>query len=96
MPVKVVSERLSHSSPASTMSVYQHVLPGMQADAARAFSDAGVRGAKCQVQRCRQPIAGSRPAINYALGRVNNRSGACSVSGTGRLNILASERLPTP
>ena len=34
--VKVVSERLGHSSPAFTMTVYQHVLPGMQADAATA------------------------------------------------------------
>jgi len=33
--VKVVSERLGHSSPAFTITVYQHVLPGMQADAAR-------------------------------------------------------------
>jgi integrase len=40
VPVKVVSERLGHSSPAFTMTVYQHVLPGMQADAARAFSEA--------------------------------------------------------
>jgi integrase len=40
IPVKVVSERLGHASPAFTMTVYQHVLPGMQADAARAFSDA--------------------------------------------------------
>ena len=38
VPVKVVSERLGHSSPAFTMTVYQHVLPGMQADAAAAFS----------------------------------------------------------
>jgi integrase len=38
--VKVVSERLGHSNVAFTMNVYQHVLPGMQADAARAFSDA--------------------------------------------------------
>ena len=37
---KVVSERLGHSSPAFTMTVYQHVLPGMQADAAAAFGDA--------------------------------------------------------
>jgi len=37
--VKVVSERLGHSSPAFTMTVYQHVLPGMQADAAAMFSD---------------------------------------------------------
>lgn len=39
VPVKVVSERLGHSSPAFTMTVYQHVLPGMQADAAAAFSN---------------------------------------------------------
>jgi integrase len=36
-PVKVVSERLGHASPAFTMAVYQHVIPGMQAEAARAF-----------------------------------------------------------
>ena len=40
VPVKVVSERLGHSSPAFTMTVYQHVLPGMQADAAVRFSEA--------------------------------------------------------
>ena len=40
VPVKVVSERLGHSSPAFTMTVYQHVLPGMQADAAATFSEA--------------------------------------------------------
>lgn len=40
VPLKVVSERLGHSSPAFTMTVYQHVLPGMQADAAAAFSAA--------------------------------------------------------
>ena len=33
VPVKVVSERLGHSTPAFTMTVYQHVLPGMQRDA---------------------------------------------------------------
>ena len=40
VPVKVVNERLGHSSPAFTMTVYQHVLPGMQADAAAAFGAA--------------------------------------------------------
>jgi integrase len=39
VPVKVVSERLGHASPAFTMTVYQHVLPGMQAEAAGMFSD---------------------------------------------------------
>jgi len=33
-PVKVVSERLGHATPMITMSVYQHVLPGMQREAA--------------------------------------------------------------
>lgn len=39
-PVKVISERLGHASPAFTMNVYQHVLPGMQADAAETFGTA--------------------------------------------------------
>lgn len=39
VPVKVVSERLGHASVAFTMQVYQHVLPGMQADAAATFGD---------------------------------------------------------
>lgn len=39
VPVKVVSERLGHANPAFTMTVYQHVIPGMQADAATVFSD---------------------------------------------------------
>ncbi len=39
VPVKVVSERLGHSTAAFTMTVYQHVLPGMQAEAAAAFAD---------------------------------------------------------
>ena len=39
-PVKVVSERLGHTNPAFTQTVYQHVIPGMQADAALAFSRA--------------------------------------------------------
>lgn len=37
VPIKVVSERLGHSNPAFTMTTYQHVIPGMQEDAAAAF-----------------------------------------------------------
>ncbi len=37
VPVKVVSERLGHAKAAFTIETYQHVLPGMQADAARVF-----------------------------------------------------------
>jgi integrase len=39
VPVKVVSERLGHATPAFTMTVYQHVLPGMQAEAASTFAN---------------------------------------------------------
>lgn len=35
VPVKVVSERLGHANPATTLSIYAHVLPDMQDDAAR-------------------------------------------------------------
>jgi integrase len=35
VPVKVVSERPGHGNIALTIEPYQHVLPGMQADAAR-------------------------------------------------------------
>jgi integrase len=37
VPVKVVSERLGHANIAFTIETYQHVLPGMQHDAAEAF-----------------------------------------------------------
>jgi integrase len=39
VPVKVVSERLGHATPTFTIGTDQHVLPGMQADAARVFDD---------------------------------------------------------
>ena len=38
VPIKVVSERLGHSHPAFTMHTYQHLLPGMSADAAQQFA----------------------------------------------------------
>ncbi len=37
VPVKVVSERLGHATPGFTIETYQHVLPGMQGEAARVF-----------------------------------------------------------
>jgi integrase len=43
VPVKVVSERLGHAKAAFTIETYQHVLPGMQADAARTFEQLVVR-----------------------------------------------------
>jgi integrase len=37
VPVKVVSERLGHATPSYTIETYQHLLPGMQAQAALLF-----------------------------------------------------------
>ena len=39
VPIKVVSERLGHSTPGFTMATYQHVIPGMQQEAAHTFAD---------------------------------------------------------
>ena len=38
VPIKVVSERLGHSTPGFTMATYQHVIPGMQEEAALTFA----------------------------------------------------------
>lgn len=38
IPVKVVSERLGHATVTITMETYQHVMPGMQQDAAAKFA----------------------------------------------------------
>lgn len=38
-PIKVVSERLGHSTPEFTMKVYQHVLPGMQREWVQRMAD---------------------------------------------------------
>lgn len=40
VPVKVISERLGHESPAFTLKQYAHVMPGMQATAACQVADA--------------------------------------------------------
>ncbi len=37
-PIKVVTERLGHAHPAFTMHTYQHLLPGMSAEAAASFA----------------------------------------------------------
>lgn len=39
VPVRVVAERLGHADPAMTLRVYQHVVPGMQRQAAARAAD---------------------------------------------------------
>ncbi len=62
MPIKVVSERLGHSNPAFTMTTYQHVLAGMQDDAARAFAAilAGNAPRRDPVEVGSDPVEGSK------------------------------------
>ena len=38
VPVKVVSERLGHATVTITLETYQHIMPGMQAEAAARFA----------------------------------------------------------
>ena len=54
VPVKVVSERLGHSNVAFTMNVYQHVLPGMQAEAAEIFAELLTRRVADAAHRTRE------------------------------------------
>jgi integrase len=42
IPLKVVSERLGHAKASFTMDTYQHIMPGMQADAARTYERMGM------------------------------------------------------
>ena len=66
VPVKVVSERLGHANIAFTIETYQHVLPGMQADAARTYQRLATpvppgNGAPVEHRRnSRKNITGSR------------------------------------
>ncbi len=48
VPVKVISERLGHESPAFTLKQYAHVMPGMQAEAASQIADLVERNADTQ------------------------------------------------
>lgn len=48
VPVKVVSERLGHAAPGFTIDTYQHVMPGMQAEAARIFEQLVAPGASSE------------------------------------------------
>ncbi len=61
-PIKVVSERLGHANPGFTMATYQHVMPGMGAEAADRFSQllAGTAGRRLPVNGPRrQQLQGS-------------------------------------
>jgi integrase len=45
---KIVQERLGHSTVATTLDIYSHVLPGLQESAARKF-DEGLQDASIEI-----------------------------------------------
>jgi hypothetical protein len=55
VPVNVVSERLGHANIAFTIETYQHVLPGIQANAACVFEQLIVPGL---LPASQQPVEG--------------------------------------
>ena len=61
---KIVQERLGHSSVATTLDIYSHVLPGLQEAAARRF-DEGLESAlaKAQVAEVVEENVGKMSAI---------------------------------
>ena len=66
VPVKVVSERLGHANIAFTIETYQHVLPGMQADAATIY------------ERLATPVP---PGVTKSVERRRNNRGNTAVCG---------------
>jgi integrase len=67
VPVKVVSERLGHASPTFTIETYQHVLPGMQADAAKLFEHLVTGAGDALLPASRHPVEGrKKPRKNTA------------------------------
>ena len=81
VPVKVVSERLGHANVAFTMSVYQHVLPGMQAAAASTFAEllrsaeaTQRRGTPTESETGPQTGPWAGPAVRCRTGRWRHRA----------------------
>jgi integrase len=67
VPVKVVSERLGHANIAFTIQTYQHVLPGMQADAARTYQQLTSPVPPCIATPVEQPEEHHRHPIDTAV-----------------------------
>jgi len=60
---KVISERLGHENPAFTLKQYAHVIPGMQADAARQIAQVVLQGDSRPAATCAGFPAGCSPDL---------------------------------
>ena len=91
VPVKVVSERLGHANIAFTIETYQHVLPGMQADAARTFealvaaASAGRATAATPVERPEEHRLNPVDAPPTTKAQVADLGLQTSIGGGGRI-----------
>jgi len=86
VPVKVVSERLGHASPTITLSVYQHVLPGMGRQAADRF--AALLGPRSIEAVSR---GGSRPSRNETPSLLTSRNEGASAAEDGRFELPTAD-----
>jgi hypothetical protein len=80
--VKVVSERLGHASPNITLTVYQHVMPGMGRQAADRF--AALLGGPSIKEVSR---AGSGPSYEQALPPLTSRNEGTTRAEDGRFEL---------
>lgn len=82
-PVKVVSERLGHASPNITLTVYQHVMPGMGRQAADRF--AAMLGGTPSIKEVSR--AGSHPSYEEAPSPLTSRNEGASRAEDGRFEL---------
>lgn len=68
VPVKVIAERLGHEDPAFTMKQYAHVIPGMQADAARLIASTVDAPTTSRLQRQANGTVSAAPAAAEPAG----------------------------
>jgi integrase len=78
VPVHVVAQRLGHSSPALTLSIYSHVLPRQQAAAAAAFAEL-VDAKACA--ECGEPMAEDGGSLCSSC-RLDDDDGTAGVPAT--------------
>jgi integrase len=78
VPVHVVAQRLGHSSPALTLSIYSHVLPRQQAAAAAAFASL-VEARRCG--ECGEPLDEGEEALCAGCRDEDDPAGPPAASG---------------
>jgi integrase len=93
--IRVVTERLGHAHPAFTIDIYQHVMPGMGADAARAFAALIGGGLGDNLLDVRAPAVEQLALVvvetSQAAGEVDDRHGPLAA-----VAVEVERQLPSP